>query len=149
MKELNIKKKEKKIRLSTFEKHKILVSKMSDKELGLLFKKMEKKVNFLGVNIYGKGLYMILKECLRRTTTDVNVREGQDTMRIYIFRKNLHKEYKVKNEKMKLNKNTQINGVMYYDKNTSSLVNSFGFNRYSFNYTSEKPLLNNNELYGK
>jgi hypothetical protein len=94
MKELNIKKKEKKIRLSTFEKHKILVSKMSDKELGLLFKKMKQKINFLGENIYGKYLDMILKECLRRNTTDVNVREGQDTMRIYIFRKNLYEESK-------------------------------------------------------
>lgn len=135
MKELNIKKIEKKIRLSTFEKNKIMVSKMSDEELGLLIKKMKKKIHFLGENIYGKGLYMILKECLRRTTTDVNVREGQDTMRIYIFRKRLHND-----PKMKLNKNTQTNGVIYFDKNSSSLVNSFSFNKYRYDYIRRRDL---------
>jgi hypothetical protein len=148
MKKMKIKKTEKTLRLSTFEKNKIMVSKMSDKELGLLVKKMSKKINFLGVNIYGESLYMTLNECLKRTTTtDVNVREGQDEMRIYIFRKNLDKECKIKNKKMKLNKNKQIKGLMYHDKNTSSLVNSFNLTGYSFNYTSKKPVISNENVF--
>lgn len=64
---------------------------------------------------------------------------------------------------MNLNKKTQINGVMYYDKNSSSLVNSFDLNMsfesyfntcndmiktnlkkmYSFNYSRGKSISSN------
>ncbi len=68
---------------------------------------------------------------------------------------------------MNLNKNTQINGVMYYEKNNSNVIGSFDLdmsfetyidrcnneiksklNRmYSFNYTKEKPIISNGYVF--
>lgn len=68
---------------------------------------------------------------------------------------------------MNLNKNTQINGVMYHDKNSSSVIGSCDLNMsfetyinrcdndiksnlnmmYSFNYTKEKPLISNGYIF--
>lgn len=75
--------------LSTLEMKKMLLSKMSDKELGSLMKNMEMMVNLSGGNIYGNGLIMSCKECLKRTTTtDVNVIRVQDLMMKSFLRKN-------------------------------------------------------------
>lgn len=75
--------------LSTLEMKKMLLSKMSDKELGSLLKNMEMMVNLSGGNIYGNGLIMSYKECLKRTTTtDVNVLRVQDLMINSFLRKN-------------------------------------------------------------
>ena len=75
--------------LSTLEMKKMLLSKMSDKELGLLLKNMEKMINHSGENIYGNGLIMSCKECLKRTTTtDINVLRVQDLLINSFLRKN-------------------------------------------------------------
>ncbi len=88
MKEMKIKKNKKTKRVSIFEREKILFSELSDKELGLLIKKMKKKINLIGINTYGKDLLMTLIECLKRTnTTDVNLKEVQDLVKKLFFRK--------------------------------------------------------------
>jgi hypothetical protein len=88
MKEMKIKKNKKTKRVSIFERKKILFSELSDKELGLLMKKMKKKINLIGINTYGKDLLMTLIECLKRTnTTDVNLKEVQDLIKKLFFRK--------------------------------------------------------------
>lgn len=75
--------------LSTLEMKKMLLSKMSDNELGSLVKNMELMVNLSGGNIYGDGLMMSCKECIKRTsTTDVNVLRVQDLMLNSFLRKN-------------------------------------------------------------
>ena len=75
--------------LSTLEIKKMLLSKMSDNELGSLVKNMELMVNLSGGNIYGDGLMMSCKECIKRTsTTDVNVLRVQDLMLNSFLRKN-------------------------------------------------------------
>lgn len=82
--------------LSTLEMKKMLLSKMSDNELGSLVKNMELMVNLSGGNIYGDGLMMSCKECIKRTsTTDVNVLRVQDLMLNSFLRKNRFDESEI------------------------------------------------------
>lgn len=74
---------------STLEMKKMLLSKMSDNELGSLVKNMELIVNLSDGNIYGDGLMMSCDECLKRPfTTDVNILRVQDLMLNSFLRKN-------------------------------------------------------------
>ena len=82
--------------LSTLEMKKMLLSKMSDNELGSLVKNMELIVNLSGGNIYGDGLMMSCDECLKRPyTTDVNVLRIQDLMLNSFLRKNRFEESEI------------------------------------------------------
>jgi hypothetical protein len=82
--------------LSTLEMKKMLLSKMSDNELGSLVKNMELMVNLSGGNIYGDGVMMSCNECLKRTTTtDENVLRVQDLMINSFLRKNRFDESEI------------------------------------------------------
>lgn len=81
--------KKKIVKRTTLEMKKMLLSKMNDKELGLLVKNMEQMVNHSGENIYGNGLVMSCNECLKRIDTiDVNVLRVQNLMLNSFLRKN-------------------------------------------------------------
>ena len=82
--------------LSTLEMKKMLLSKMSDNELGSLVKNMELMVNLSVGNIYGDGVMMSCDECLKRTTTtDENVLRVQDLMINSFLRKNRFDESEI------------------------------------------------------
>jgi len=74
---------------SSLELKKMLLSKMSDYELGRLIKEMEKMINLNGYDIYGSGLYLTCQECIRRlNTTDENIIRVQNLMIKSFLKKN-------------------------------------------------------------
>lgn len=74
---------------SSLELKKMLLSKMSDCELGRFIKEMEKMINLNGYDIYGSGLYLACQECIRRLyTTDENIIRVQNLMIKSFLRKN-------------------------------------------------------------